>query len=105
MHETEEMFYEMSDPRGILFYKSRQQIKNCEVTLVVHWHLRKSLCLFCPSHRSVSPGPGDRMILVEEGDQTLSTAVSERVINGNNRVKGVCGAVLRADILRFERRK
>lgn len=43
------------------------------------------------------------MILVEEGDQTLSTAVSERVINGNYRVKGVCGVVLRADI--FQRRK
>lgn len=53
----------------------------------------------------MSPGPGDKIILVEEGDQTLSTAVSERVINGNNRVKDVCGAVLRADILRFERRK
>lgn len=51
----------------------------------------------------MSPGPGDKIILVEEGDQTLSTAVSERVINGNYRVKGVCGAVLRADI--FQRRK
>lgn len=43
----------------------------------------------------MSPGPGDKMILVEEGDQTLCpTAVPEYVINGNNRVKGVCGGVL-----------
>lgn len=51
----------------------------------------------------MSPGPGDKTILIEEGGQTLCpTAVSEHFINGNNRVKGVCGVVLRADILRFQ---
>lgn len=53
----------------------------------------------------MAPGPGDKMILVEEGGQTLCpTAVSEHVINRNNRVKGVCG-VLRADILGLQGRK
>lgn len=98
----------MSDPRGTLFYRSRQQIKIVKrLWLSSGTWANLCVCFTLPSPRSsVSPGPGDKMILVEEGDQTLCpAAVPEYVINGNNRVKGVCGVVLWAAILRFQGRK
>lgn len=55
----------------------------------------------------MSPGPGDKMILIEKRRSVTlcPTAGSEHFINGNNRLKGVCGVVLRGDILRFQGRK
>lgn len=70
--------------------------KNCEVTLISPGTIRVSLLLSPASETkhslidSKSPWPDDKRILTEERAQTLlcPPSMSERVLNGNNVVKG-----------------